>query len=98
MSAPESRLVDVPGRLDDHLGALGVALAVWATRDDSKAQPDVTRAGHAAVEAIDAMLAGLYRARAQLVTEIRQAQDAAAARVDAMLAELCADGQDGGAR
>ncbi len=94
MSAPESRrLVDVPGRLDDHLGVLGVALATWATRDDRKAQPEVTRTGHTAVEAIDAMLAELHRARQQLVTEIRQAQDAAAARVDALLAQ-----HPGGAR
>ena len=86
MSAPEARLVDVPGRLDDHLGVLGVALAAGATRDDSKAQPEVTGTGHTAVEAIDAMLAELHRARQQLVGEIRQAQDAAAARVDALLA------------
>jgi hypothetical protein len=87
VSAPESRsLADVPGRLDDHLGILGVALATWATRDDSKAQPEVTRASQTAVEAIDAMLAELHRARQQLVTEIRQAQDAAVARVDALLA------------
>jgi hypothetical protein len=87
VSAHEARsLVDVPGRLDDHLGVLGVALATWAIRDDSKAQPELTRAGHTAVEAIDAMLAELHRARQQLVTEIRQAEDAATARVDALLA------------
>jgi hypothetical protein len=87
MSAPESRsLVDVPGRLDDHLGVLGVALATWATRDDSKAQPEVTRAGHTAVDAIDAMLGELHRVRQQLVTEIREHQDAAMARADALLA------------
>jgi hypothetical protein len=78
--------VDVPGRLDDHLGVLGVALATWATRDDSRAQPEVTCAGHTAVEAIDAMLGELHRARQQLVTEIRGHQDIAAARVDALLA------------
>jgi hypothetical protein len=83
---------DPLARLDGHLGALGAALAVWATRDDSKAQPEGTRAGHVAVEAIDAMLAELRRARQQLGTEIRQAQDAAAARVDAMLARR----RDGG--
>lgn len=81
MSAPE------PRRLDDHLGRLDAALVTWATRDDSKAQPEVTRAGHAAVEAIDAMLAELHRARQQLVGEIREHQDAAAARVDALLAQ-----------
>jgi hypothetical protein len=75
-------------RFGRELDTLGAALETWATRDDSKAQPEVTRAGHAAVEAIDAMLAELHRARAQLVTEIRQAQDAAAPRVDTMLARL----------
>jgi hypothetical protein len=85
VSAPVN-LHDVPGRLDVHLGRLDAALVTWSTRDDCKAQPEVTRARHAAVEAIDAMLGELHRARQQLVTEIRQAQDAAAARVDALLA------------
>ena len=71
---------------DGHLGVLGAALATWATRDDSKAQPEVTRAGHTAVEAIDAMLAQLHRARQQLVGEIREHQDAGLARADALLA------------
>jgi hypothetical protein len=84
---------DIPGDLDDHLGDLGAAMAAWATRDDSRAQPEVTRAGHSAVEAIDAMLAELHRARQQLVTEIREHQDAAMARVDALLARHQAGGR-----
>jgi hypothetical protein len=80
-------LHDVPSRLDVHLGKLDAALAAWATRDDAKAQPEATQAGHAAVEAIDAMLAELHRARQQLVTEVRQHQDIAMARVDALLAK-----------
>ena len=89
MSAPESRrLVDVPGRLDDHLGVLGVALAAWATRDDSKAQPEIRQAANTAMDAIDAMLAELHRAQEQLVAEIRQSDDATTARVHAMLARL----------
>jgi hypothetical protein len=79
------RLIDFPGRLEDQAGALGAALAIWATRDDRNAQPEVTRAGHAAVETIDAMLAELHRARQQLITEYRQAEDAAIARTDALL-------------
>ena len=75
----------VPGRLDVHLGRLGAALVTWGTRDDSRAQPEVTRAGHAAVEAIDAMLAELHRLRAQLLDEIRVSDDAAMARADALL-------------
>jgi hypothetical protein len=89
---------DVPGRLGDHLGVLGAALVTWGTRDDSMAQPEVTRAGHTAVEVIDAMLAELHRARQQLVDEIREHQDAELARVDAMLAELRAAKDRGGAR
>jgi hypothetical protein len=92
MPEPQPRLVDVAARLEDKTGELGVALAQWATRDDSKAQPEVTRAGNAAVEAIDAMLAELHRARQQLVGEIRQAEDASAVRVDALLARLHKDG------
>jgi hypothetical protein len=76
----------VTGQLEDQTAVLGAALALWATRDNSKAQPEVTRAGHTAVEAIDAMLAALHRARAQLVGETREAQDTAAACVDALLA------------
>jgi hypothetical protein len=62
-------------------------LALWETRDDTKAQPAIRRAGAAAVNAIDAQLAELYRLRARLVSEIRQSDDAAAARVDRMLSE-----------
>jgi len=85
MSGP---LVDVPGRLEDLAGVLGVALARWATRDDSKAQPDVRQAANTAMDAIDSMLAQLHAARAALVTKIRQADDAAAGRADALLARL----------
>jgi hypothetical protein len=88
VSAPE------PRRLDDHLGRLDGALVIWATRDDSKAQPEVTRAGHTAVEAIDAMLAELHRARQQLVGEIREHQDAGLARADELLARYRCGGVD----
>jgi hypothetical protein len=80
-------LADVPGRLKGLAGELGAALAVWAARDDSKAQPEARQAANTAMEAIDVMLAGLHRARAALAAEIRQSDDAAAARVDAMLAQ-----------
>jgi hypothetical protein len=89
VSAPEPapRLIDVPGRLADHGGVLGVALATGATRDDSKARPGVRQAANTAMDTIDAMLAELHRARTSLVTEIRQADDASAVRVDALLTE-----------
>jgi hypothetical protein len=71
--------------LRGHLDELGAALSIWATRDDSKAQPAVTRAGHQVVDSIDAMLSELHRLRSQLVSEVRQHSDAAAARVDELL-------------
>ena len=80
-------------RLADLAGVLSGALAQWATRDDSKAQPGVRQAANTAMDAIDAMLAELHKTRQQLVTEVRHSDDAAAARADAML-----DGRRDGAR
>ena len=76
----------VTGQLEEQAAALGAALALWATRDDSRAQPEVSQAGHAAIDAIDAILAGLHLARQQLIGEIRDHQDAAMARADELLA------------
>ena len=81
----------VPGCLGVHQVKLDAALVTWGARDDSKVEPEVTRAGHAAVEVTDAMLAELHRVRQQLVGEVRQHQDAAMARTDALLARY----QDG---
>jgi hypothetical protein len=84
---PERRTIgDAVGRLDEHNGVLGVALAQWMARDDSKAEPDVRQAANTAMEEIDAMLAQLHALRARLVSEIRASDDATAARVNAMLA------------
>ena len=74
--------------IGERADGLGAALALWATRDDSKAQPEVRQAANTAMDAIDAMLRELHTAREALVGEIRQADDANAARVDAMLAEM----------
>jgi hypothetical protein len=71
--------------LQSHLNDLGFALARWEGRDDTKAQPQVRRAANTAMDAIDAMVAGLYQMRSRLVTEIRASDDANGARVDAML-------------
>ena len=87
--SPERRTIaDSTGRLGDHLGVLGVALAQWMARDDTKADAGVVRAGHAAVVEVDAMLAELHQLRSRLIGEIRADQDAAAARADALLASL----------
>jgi len=62
------------------------ALARWATRDDSKAQPEIRQAANTAMDAIDAMIAELHAARSALAREIRGSDDATDARIDAMLA------------
>jgi hypothetical protein len=74
------------GRLGDQLGVLGAALAQWAARDDSRAQPAIRRAANTAMDALDSMLAELYALRSRLVGEVGESDRLAAERVDAMLA------------
>jgi hypothetical protein len=64
--------------------SLGPWLAIWSAR----AEPDAhaRRCASDAIDAIDAALAALHRVRARLVSEVRQADDAAADRADALLA------------
>lgn len=71
--------------LDSQLAVLGLALAQWGARDDSKAQPEIRQAANLAMAAVDDMLTTLHRLRGQLSAEVRQSDDAASARVDAML-------------
>jgi hypothetical protein len=78
--------VNPAAALENCTAVLSGALTVWATRDDSKAQPDVRQAANTAMAAIDTMLAELHAARSVLVGEIRASDDAFGARVDAMLA------------
>ena len=87
---PEERrtIGDATGRLDGRLGVLGVALAQWMARDDTRPQPEVRQAANTAMDAIDAMLAELHALRARLVSEIRVSDDLAADRADALLARL----------
>jgi hypothetical protein len=84
---PEDRrtLGDFTGRIDDHNGVLGVALAEWMARDDSKAEPAIRQAANTAMDEIDAMLRELHTLRGQLVSEIRDSDDASDARADALL-------------
>ena len=77
---------DVYAKLEDPMGVLSVALGQWERRDDSKPQPEVRRASNTAMDAIDSMLTDLHAMRSRLTSEIRQADDATAARVDALLA------------
>ena len=84
-SVPRSgdRSLDLIGRA---LGILAVALAQWSARDDTRPQPEVRQAANTAMDAVDSMLGELHQLRSRLVGEIRVSDDAAAARVDAMLA------------
>ena len=77
-----ARLVigDATGRLDDQLGVLSVALAMWISRDDSRPQPEVRHAAYTAMDAIDSMLRELHGLRSRLVGEIRVSDDLAADR------------------
>ena len=91
--APARRaILGFTARLGDegHNGALAVALAQWAARDDTEAEPGVTRAGHAAVDEIDAMLRELHRLRTRLTGEIRERQDITMARADVLIAQRAA--------
>jgi hypothetical protein len=74
-------------RLENLAAALSGALATWAARDDTKAQPGARQAAGTAMDVIDAMVAELYQVRQQLAGEIRVSDDAAAARVDKLLEE-----------
>ncbi len=79
---------DATGRLGEHLGVLGVALAQWAARDDSRADAAIRRAANSAMDSIDAMLAELHALRARLVGEVRESDRLAAERADALLDRL----------
>ena len=80
------------GSLGEHADLLGAALERWAGRDDSKADAGARQAANTAMDAIDAALAELHQLRARLVGEIRESDDQAAARVDAMLARCSKEG------
>lgn len=71
--------------LRGHLGELETVLALWATRDDTKAQPDVRQAANDAIDAIDGALRELHGIRAELLGEVRESDDAAMARVKELL-------------
>ena len=79
-----ARPCDAPlSALRERVGNLATWLAIW----EHRAEPDARarRCASDAVDAADAALGGLYRIRAQLVSEIRDADDATAARIDALL-------------
>jgi hypothetical protein len=79
--------------LRGHLGELEMALALWATRDETKAQPGVRQAANDAVDAVDAALRELHGIRSQLVSEVRAADDATMARTEELLRRLREEGR-----
>jgi len=74
--------------LRGHLGELETVLALWASRDDTKAQPGVRQAANDAVDAADAALRELHGLRSRLIPEIRSADDATMARTEELLRRL----------
>jgi hypothetical protein len=73
------------------VGDLGTALALWGTRDDARPCPEARRAANAAMDAIDGALGELHALRLLLLSEIRASDNAAAARVDELLARPLPD-------
>jgi hypothetical protein len=69
--------------LREQVENLATWLAIWENRKEPDAR--ARRCANDAMDAIDAALRELYRIRAQLVSEIRDADDATAARADALL-------------
>ena len=75
--------------LRNHVEDLAVFTAIWKDRKEPDAR--ARRCASDAVDAIDAALSGLHEVRARLVGEIRQSDDAAEARADALLERLRGD-------
>jgi hypothetical protein len=75
--------------LREQVENLGVWLGIWENRQE----PDAfaRRCASDAVDAVDAMLRDLYLIRGQLTAEVRQADDATAARADELLARMRED-------
>lgn len=84
MTAYDSALSALRG----HLGELETALALWATRDDTKAQPDIRQAANDAIDAIDGALRELHAIRTELLGEVRESDDAATTRAEELLRRI----------
>jgi Ser/Thr protein kinase RdoA (MazF antagonist) len=90
MTGPEDRdYDDALSSIRNGAQDLAVALAIWETRNEPDAY--ARRCASDAVDAIDAALRDLHSVRQQLVSEIREADDATAARADALLAGRARD-------
>ena len=79
--------------LRDHVEDLAVALAIWVSRAEPDAQ--ARRCANNAVDAIDSAIGHLHEVRRELLADIREADDRAAARADELLARLREDRKGG---
>ena len=61
---------------------IGVYLAVWSMRDDSKPDAQARQMANCAMDAIDTALRELHELRARLVSDIRRSDDAATSNAD----------------
>jgi len=86
VSPYDAPLSALRNRVDD----LAVWLGIWEARSEPDAH--ARRCASDAVDAIDAALRDLHSVRQQLISEIRQADEAMAGRADALLAR----GREGG--
>ncbi len=81
----DGRHWDVHAKLEDPAAVLAIALGQW---EDGRPPPFARQAANTAMDTIDAMLATLHAMRARLISEIRDSDDATAARTDALLKDL----------
>jgi hypothetical protein len=72
---------DPTASLQDRADALCAALIQWADGDTAPDKAAASRAGSAAIDAIDALLRDLYTLRGRLVRQVRQIDTAARHRV-----------------
>jgi hypothetical protein len=82
---------DALSAIRNHAEDLGGWLGIWENRSEPDAH--ARRCANDAVDAIDAMLRDLYKVRQQLISEIRDSDDASAARADALLARTREGGE-----
>ena len=85
-SAERHTILDFAARLgaEGHTAVLAAALAEWAARDDTRADPGARHAANTAMIEIDEMLRELYTLRGRLVGEIRLSDGAATVRSEAL--------------
>lgn len=83
MTTRQDAYDDALSAIHNHVEDLGAWLGIWENRSEPDAH--ARRCAADAVDAIDAMLRDLHLVRQQLISQIRTADDATAARTDALL-------------